>query len=410
MKIISCRNCSNHALHPILDLGLHPLADTYIYAEDTDYVESFAPLQLVQCGSCGSVQTGYSVSPEKRYRDYDYSYDSMNSTVAVRHFHDFADTINEQLRPHSAKQAPSVLEVGSNVGVMLQRLKTEGWNVLGIDPSSNICSIAKDVYHVDTINDFFGRDSALRIKKDHGKFDLVCGSNVFNHIDDLNGAFEAVTLLLKDDGNFVFEVPYLLSLFQQRAFDTIYHEHVHYHSVSSLRPLLNRFNLYITRVEIINYMCGSLRVTCRQNVSENCIKTLEMEDVEARSGILIADSWKTFGNRVKEFRHSLREAVAVKRQGGLRVVGIGAATKGNTLLNFCGLNHLDIDYIVDASPLKIGKLTPGSRIPILSDDVLRNDSGVAVLVLPWNITDFLKQKFRDCELHWIDLADGLRND
>jgi SAM-dependent methyltransferase len=389
MKISNCRLCHSDKINEIINLGSQPLADTFLYEKELySKGEVYYPLTLSLCDSCKHVFTSHFIPPEKRYQETEYSYDSSNSSVSIMHFENFSKAVNQKLNLSSDSR---IADIGSNVGTLLLNFIKIGFtDVLGIEPSSNICEIA-NTNGVKTINRFFDNSIENEITQ-NGKFDVLLSSNVVNHIDDLNGFFDLANKILNKNGHFVFEVPYLYDLVKTFAFDTIYHEHVNYFSLFTLNSFLNKKGFNIIDVEFLDYMCGSIRVYVAkgyiQNKNENLKKLIENE---IASGIFDLKTYKKFMNELISLKFTtLSDLLKLKLEGN-KIIGIGAATKGNTFLNFCSLDNHLIEYITDASQLKIGKLTPGSHIEIKSDDSIDNSVDIA-LILPWNISEYLTDK------------------
>ena len=394
MEIKNCRLCNSSKIEKVVDLGFHPLADTFLphtllYESEISY-----PLQLGLCNSCGHVFTLYSVSAEDRYQKNAYSYDSSNSKVSVQHFNEFAQAIIQECQP---EKGALIADIGSNVGTLLQHFKEYGFNnILGIEPSRNISKIAIDS-GIRTVNDFFTKKAAIEIKK-IGEVNILLSSNVVNHADDLLSLLSTARGVLAADGIFVFEVPYLLDLVKQTAFDTIYHEHVHYYGLKPLVKCLAIEGFSIYKIEKLDYMCGSIRVYTRLNC-ETDWSVIKMIDEENNFGLYQKNTYDQFMNRVRDLKFSVLAHLSKIRLDGGNIIGIGSATKGNTFLNYCGLDSDIISYITDSSPLKIGKLTPGSHIPIISDGDIGSDITHA-LVLPWNIAGYLKEKLKHLGLNF----------
>lgn len=386
MEIKYCRLCNSSKIVKVVDLGFHPLADTFLPHTLLYESEIFYPLQLGLCNACGHVFTLYSVSAEDRYQKNAYSYDSSNSRVSVEHFKEFAKAIIEECQ---LQEESLVVDIGSNVGTLLMHFKDRGFNnVLGIEPSKNISQIAIES-GVPTINEFFSIKAATEIKR-LGKVNVLLSSNVVNHADDLVSLLSTAKEVLAVDGIFVFEVPYLLDLVKSTAFDTIYHEHVHYYGLKPLVKCLGKQGYSIYKVEQLDYMCGSIRVYARMNgVTDKSVN--QMIEAEERFGLYQKNTYDDFMERVRLLKFSVLTHLSKIRLDGGKIIGIGAATKGNTFLNYCGLDADIISYITDSSTLKIGKLTPGTHIPIISDGDIGADITHA-LILPWNIAEYLKEK------------------
>jgi SAM-dependent methyltransferase len=387
LKISTCRLCQSPDVRKAVDLGFHPLADTFLPEHLQLGPEVSYPLHLGSCQACGHVFTLYPVTPEDRYQKQDYSYDSSNSKVAIAHFKEFCDAVvmeKETLAPNAL-----IVDIGSNVGTLLSHFKDAGFgNVLGVEPSGNISRQAV-ANGVPTINDFFNGAAAIEIVK-NGQVEVLLSSNVVNHADDIPALLKVAQSILSPTGIFVFEVPYLLDLIQRTAFDTIYHEHVHYYGLKPLAACLERAGFSIFKVERLEYMCGSIRVYARVGgqQAEAIDALIAGEDA---FGLYTPATYEAFMERVEAVKSSVNTHLWKIRSEGGKIIGIGAATKGNTFLNYCKLDSDLIAYIADASPLKIGKRTPGSHIPIIADDMIDADATHA-LILPWNIADFLVEK------------------
>lgn len=386
MKLTACRLCQSSDIRKSIDLGFHPLADTFLPEELQLGPEVSYPLHLGSCQDCGHVFTLYPVSPEDRYQKQDYSYDSSNSRVAIAHFKDFCDAVLAigPLAPDAL-----IVDIGSNVGTLLSHFQNAGHpHVLGVEPSGNISRVAIK-NGVPTINDFFNETAAQQIAA-RGQVEVLLSSNVVNHADDIPALLRVAKSILSPTGIFVFEVPYLLDLVQRTAFDTIYHEHVHYYGLKPLEACLRREGFSIFNLDRLEYMCGSIRVYARVGAADSSLVNDQIAREEAFN-LYAPATYDAFMDRVRSVKSAVNEHLWKIRAEGGKIVGIGAATKGNTFLNYCKLDADLIDYIADASPLKIGKRTPGSHIPIIADDQI-DPSATHALILPWNIADFLIEK------------------
>ncbi|MDA9636814.1 class I SAM-dependent methyltransferase [SAR86 cluster bacterium] len=398
MKVNQCRSCKSDRLKKIIDLGEHPPADTFIPEKFKGIDLPSYPLQLSMCLECNHVFTSFYVSPEERYQRYEYSYDSSNSVVSEGHFKSFSDSVLEYL---PFKEDSLIIDIGSNVGTLLSKFFERGFaNILGIEPSKNISDIALKK-GIKTINKFFNKDLKHHINF-QDKADCILSANVFNHTDDIREVLDLVTELLSEDGLLVFEVPYLLDLIKQNAFDTIYHEHVHYFSVKSLKVILNQYGLEIVKLENIDYMCGSLRVYCQKfskEIKEDSQVNIAIKN-ENLFGLFDIETYESFMKNIFTMKKELKKDISNILLEGGKIVGVGAATKGNTLLNFCDLNETSISYLVDTSNLKIGKFAPGSMIPIKHDDEIEEEV-THLLILPWNISEYLVKKLSFLEKKFL---------
>lgn len=376
-KINNCSICNKKFLK-IIDLGLHPCADTFLDTESKANLLPRFPLQVGFC-SCFHLTAINKVSGYERYQKFKYSYTADNSPVSRNHFKSIAKKIAKKTK---LNKNSFVVEAGSNDGTFLDAIKKfSNAKVLGIDPSKNVSQLAKKK-GIDTINDFFSLKVSRFITNKYSKADLFFGANVFNHVDDLINFLKATKEIIKEDGLIVIEVPDLESLINNVGFDTIYHEHRNYFSENSLRKLFSKYKIKIIKIEKINYMAGSLRVYAQRKLSKNLhIKT---KIFGIKKIIQFEKNMIIIKNRINNFIH--------KMKGQNRIIaGVGAATKGNTLLNYCNLTSKHIDFILDKSKLKIGKYTPGSCIKIVDEDRYKNFQ--ALIILPWNISNFLIKKF-----------------
>lgn len=384
-KITKCRLCNHGNLEEVIDLGHHPLADTFLPIGSVDE-EIFYPLVLGRCLDCGHVSTVYPVSRVDRYQKHEYSYDSSNSAVSITHFRELSEAVIATIKP---EKDAFIVDIGSNVGTLLSHFQSAGFeNVIGVEPSGNIAEIANQS-GVKTINLFFDDEAADEISR-VGKVDIFLSTNVVNHTDDLSAILVLIKNLLKEEGIFVFEVPYLAELISRSAFDTIYHEHVHYISIKPLLAFLNRHGMTIFKLEELDYMCGSVRVYVKSGVEIEA-SVQEVVRKEESLGLFRTSTYKEFMERVRKVKVDINQYLWNAKARGGKIIGIGAATKGNTLLNYCRIDKDLISFISDSSSLKIGKQTPGSHIPICDDGDITGDVTHA-LILPWNIAPFLKKK------------------
>lgn len=384
MTVTQCHLCGSTKLEKVLDLGFHPLADFFMKKEQLQQVEKRYPLAVLLCQECGHGMNSFVVPATERYQDNDYSYDSSNSKVSIQHFSDMAKEVSERA---GAKRGDLVVDIGSNVGTLLSAFKDLGAEIQGVDPSHNIAELAEK-NGIPTINDFFNAEVAEKILK-KGKAKIVTITNAFNHVSPLDEFMKAVVSILDEDGTFVIELPYFLEIIRKKHFDVIYLEHVSYVAIKPLVPFFKKFGLNITHVEENNYMSGSVRIFVGYGAQSEAVKNQIRS--EEQTGLYDLAVWKKFKNSVRGLKINLLNELVKARQAGGKIVAIGAAAKGNTLLNYCGIDSTLIDFATDASPLKIGKYTPGSHLPILSDDAI-DDSVSCALILAWNIADLLKSK------------------
>lgn len=391
----ACRLCGSKNLALIIDLGEHPLADTFLKEEDLKTPDLLYPLEVLMCKACGYFMSSVVVPKEERYQAHDYSYDSSHSRVSMDHFAEMAGEIAER---KNITAQDLVVDIGSNVGTLLAAFREQrGCRVIGVEPSSNVAKIARD-NGIPTINDFFNAESVKEILK-QGKAKAITATNVFNHIDTLNAFMENILKILAGDGVFVFEVPYMLILVEKTAFDTIYLEHVTYFSVKPFAEYFKKFGLGITSASLNDYMGGSIRVYLEKGEGK---EELAQKFIDQENQALLYDeqTYAKFMQRVRKFKQDLLAKLEDLKSRGEKIVGIGAATKGNTLLNYCGIDGKLLEFITDNTPLRVGKYTPGSRILVKRDEDITPDIRY-VLILPWNIAPFLIEKLKNLNLKFI---------
>ena len=398
LKIKKCRLCHSSEIKKVIDLDFHPLADTFLEKEDQLGAETFYPLQLGLCKNCGHVFTLFAIPPEDRYQKHDYSYDSSNSIISVQHFQNFCETVLAEV---PVQKDSLIVDIGGNVGTLLSQFKENGFtNVLNIEPSKNISKIAV-TNGIPTFNGFFNKESSNYISENFDrKVDILLSSNVVNHADNMHDLIQSAKNILSAEGVFIFEAPYLMDLIQKTSFDTIYHEHVHYYGVKPLVEFLKKYGFSIFKIEKIDYMCGSIRVFASLKKPQSSFVS-QMIETENEFGLYNIKTYQKFSSRVQMMKISLNSYLWEVRKKGGKIVGIGAATKGNTLLNYCKLDSDIISFVSDVSELKIGKFTPGSHIQIISDAAI-DDSFTHALILPWNIANLLKRKLKHLNLIFFE--------
>ncbi len=375
--------CQSNLLEKFLDLGFSPPADSFLTADQLNEPETHYPLDVCICHNCGLVQLGYLVSPEILYRK-NYPYESSTTRTGREHFLEMSKYACKRFKLPSNSL---VVDVGSNVGVLLSGFKDQGMAVLGIDPAPNIADIANSK-GIETWSEYFDIRTAKKILKHKGKASVITGTNVFAHIDNLHGMVKAIDMLLKDDGVFIFEVPYFVDTLNNLEYDTIYHEHLSYISMKPLIKFFKKFNMDVFDVMRVKIHGGSIRVfVCKDNIqkiSENVNKLLKLEETEK---IYSMECLKQFAQDVKKQKEELFSLLTDFKKNGKRIVGLGAPAKGNTLLNYCKIDTGILDYLTEKAQVKIGLFSPGMHIPVVSDKELINDKPDYALLLAWNFAD-----------------------
>lgn len=382
-----CRACAAGSLTPILSLGLSPLANALTQPPAHRRPQSRYPLEVLRCPACSLVQLSISVAPEALFRDYVYL--SSVSDAFVTH----ARTIAERVMARRTWSDGSlVAEIASNDGYLLQHYHARGIKVLGIEPARNIARIAREDRGIDTIEEFFDRELARRLAAEGRRADVIHANNVLAHVPDINGVLAGIRLLLKDDGEAIIEVPSLRDMIDRLEFDTIYHEHVFYFSLTALVRAFARQGLAIVDVEHLGVHGGSLRIFARHAGAPNPPpeggdRVAAMLDAEQAWGVDDAGRYALFQSDVERLRSRLVDLVNQLKGQGCSIAAYGAAAKGTTLLNYCGLDAGTLDFVVDRSPLKQGLLTPGMQLAIYSPDKLIEAMPDYLLLLVWNFAD-----------------------
>lgn len=420
-----CRICDGRNFEPIIDLGHHPLADRFPTKRMLASEPEIAwPLRVHLCADCGYAGLHVTVDVMTRYQAADYSYTAGNSPVSVKHFAELAAAIVARCGvPGFA------VDIGGNDGTLLAAIRAESaaadigrkseTRVLNIEPSGPMLRLSLE-RGIAGAGVFWACGLGAATLVGTGKVDLFTATNVMNHAMNPNLFVREVATGLRDGGWFVFEVPSFHELVRQLAFDTIYLEHASYFGSRSLTRLLNQHGLTIEHVETIPYMGGSLRVFARKRVYgavESGWPAERDEGVNNIGNIYHAHNYPVMMTMIRRARARLLEHVHEIRAAGAEVFAIGAAAKGNTLLNYCGFKPHDISCVLDTSPHKIGKYTPGSHIPIVDDDGLPEQvklgaanpykgQGIggarnSAIILPWNIATHLTSKYAHLNINFI---------
>lgn len=387
----TCIICQNKKLQRVIKLGYHPIADTFLKKDLINRPQKIYPLNCLLCGKCGHLQNEYIVPPQERYIENEYSYTASNSKISREHWQEYCDTVSAYI---DLKPQDHVIEFGSNDGLLLKNFKEKSAKTIGIDPSPNMAKLAKKrgIY---TVSSFLGKESLDTALKRHGKAKLICGNNVFNHIANLNEVMPAVQKSLRKDGYFVFESPYHKDTIEKYLFDMIYHEHISYFSVRSTDFLFKKHKLYITSIEQNDYHGGCIRVYASPDVSKYNKKLVEdYIKKEHENRLFSLSTYKRFMKKIEKDKFDTLNIIYALKKRGKRIAAIGAATKGNTLLNYYKLDNNAIEFVTDASPHKIGKYTPGSLIPIVHDNKLASGKVDVGLIVSWNIGKYLAEKIK----------------
>ncbi len=376
----TCRICRSAKLELILSFGPTPLANAFLDERDRYGSELSFPLDVYLCKDCGFVQLLDVVNPVVLFKDYVYV--SSTSPVFVEHFETFAKQASLKL---GLSKKSFVVDIGSNDGILLKPFKKLGVRVLGVEPDTIIAGFARKA-GVPTISEFFTPKTAKKIVKQYGSADIVTATNVFAHIDDIHEVMLGVKILLKKEGVFVMEASYLVDVLEKNLFDTVYHEHLSYYSVSALKIFFEGAGMKIVDVERVASHGGSLRVFAQKKEASGTPSSSvgKLLALEKRLKLQDEETYRAYELRILINRAKLLTLLTGLKKDGKRIAGYGAPAKGNTLLNFFSIGKELLDYIVDDSPHKQGKHTPGKRIPVVASTRLINDPPDYLLILAWN--------------------------
>ncbi len=381
---------SGYETVPIIDLGQHGFADSFYPIELKDIASKTVPLVCCLDKTTGSVQLQNITVAKDRYDLVDYSYTSSNSQISREHWNEFFNSVTSKIN----LQGGYILEIGSNDGYLLSLFKQITSNVTGLDASTTMVTEANS-RGINTVHGIFGESEKLNpnIGDAERKFDAILANNVLNHANNPLKFVKEISSLLNRDGVFIFEVPYWYNTISSLRFDQIYLEHITYFTVESLEYLLSTAGLYINEVELVNYHGGSLRVyasfekECSSNKGNFIVLENNLKLKDEKTYVL-------YVNKVNQVRDNFFKNLARLKEKNptSTVFGIGAAAKANTLLTYYGLNSQSVEFIVDSSPFKQGKITPVSLIPIMADETLTKVANGIGIILAWNLSDNLKNK------------------
>jgi SAM-dependent methyltransferase len=384
-----CRFCETPLEHTFIDLGVSPLANSYLKTEQLQQMEPFYPLHVYVCKNCHLVQLPLAQSPEEIFSDY--AYFSSYSESWLKH----AKTYTEQMvkrfgfGPHS-----QIVEIASNDGYLLQYFKEKGIPVLGIEPAKNVAEEAQKA-GIPTIVKFFGTQTAVELAKQGKCADLLLGNNVLAHVPDINDFVKGMKKLLKQKGVITMEFPHLMRLINENQFDTIYHEHFSYFSFITVEKIFASHGLTIFDVDELSTHGGSLRIYARH--TEDASKPVStsvtnLKKREEEAGFTSTKYYLSFSEKAKETKRNILTFLIETKRNGKSIGGYGAPAKGNTLLNYCGIRTDFIDYTVDRSPHKQDHYLPGTHIPIYNPEKIRETRPDYLVILPWNLKEEIMEQ------------------
>ncbi len=391
VKIVkNCRICKSADLVDVIDLTDQPIPNGFLTKEDLKLREEKYPLVAAFCKDCSLMQLRYLVKAKVMFQNYLYI--PSASKTRVNHFKELAEEVKE-LTNFNDKSL--IIDIGSNDGSLLIAFKNLGARTLGIDPAQNLVKVAA-LSGIETVNDYFESKVAARIGKKYGKAKAILATNVIAHINNLHEVIKGGEVLLETDGVFLMQFPYLLDLLEKNLFDTIYHEHLSYFSVKSLMVLADKSDLEIFDIEKSDLDGGSLKVYWKKRTNKK--RKINQEGIgkilkeEEEFGLYKIETYENFADRIKKLKeHAVKKLKDLKKRNKT-IVGYGAAAKANVLLNYFGIDKKTIDYMVDSTPFKQGKYTPGSHIPIYSEDKIYEANPDYVIIFAWNFAREIMEK------------------
>ena len=385
-----CRHCNTCLEHTLIDLGFAPPSNAYLKASDLKCPETYYPLRVKVCHACWLVQTE-DYAEVKALFSSDYAYFSSTSAYWLKHAAQYAKAITEQLKLDSES---FVIEIASNDGYLLKNFVEFDIPCLGIEPTNSTADVA-ETFNIPVLREFFSESLARNLADQNKLADLIVCNNVYAHVPDINDFTRGLKVILKPQGSITIEFPHLLSLMYESQFDTIYHEHFSYLSLSIVCRIFKSVGLRIFDVEKISTHGGSLRVYgCHENDARSTQERVTATLLEEKNnGLNQLNTYQNFQAKAESIKYALLEFLIEQKKLGKRVVAYGAAAKGNTLLNFAGIKSDLLPYVFDATKAKQGKYMPGSHIPILPPEKLHDTDFDYVLILPWNFYDDIRYQY-----------------
>lgn len=381
---MNCRHCASELKNLFLDLGYAPPSNAYLTTSQLRDPEIHYPLRVYVCHSCWLVQTE-DFADETLLFNQDYAYFSSVSQSWLEHTESYCKNVVERFHLDSDS---FVVEIASNDGYLLKNFVARNIPCLGIEPTNSTAEFARSI-GVPTLQSFFSANLVDSLASSYSKADLVAGNNVYAHVPDINDFTLGITKILKQEGVVTLEFPHFLSLIQNMQFDTIYHEHFSYLTLSTVTKVFESAGLRVFDVEKLNTHGGSLRVYgCLTTSTRQTLSSVkQLIDEEQSAGLCSLDTYRTFQTKVEALKNEFLKFLIDTKKQGKKIIGYGAAAKGNTLLNFAGIKKDLLPLVCDAAPSKIGKLLPGSHIPVSAPSEIARQKPDYVLILPWNLSD-----------------------
>ena len=386
-----CRLCGSYKLERVIDLAPTPPGNQFLRLDELQFEDKLYDLFVMHCQDCAHLQLGMVIDPEILFQR-DYKYVSGTSPVFVQHLKDYCEWSIDRFE---IPNAGLIVDIGSNDGTGLRCFKDKGYEVLGIDPATEIAAEATKL-GIPTWDEFFCIEIAEKVSKKFGKADFITSHNACAHIDGLEGVMKGVEHLLKDDGVFVFEVGYAMEVYKNAYFDTIYHEHVDFHTVKPLVLFFERLNMVVIDVIQVDVQGGSIRVAVKKKNNKSLLEITsnvqDCVDLELETGFNNSQTFRDFSERIRLVGQNLRNTLREIRSNGQSVAAYGAPTKSTTLLTHFGIGKEDINYIVDDNLKKQGLFSPVKHIPIVSKENLVENPPDYLLILAWNFANSIMEK------------------
>ena len=390
---MKCRHCETDLSLPLIDLGSAPPSNAYLTEKTLKMPEKWFPLKVLVCEQCWLVQTEDYAGAEELF-DADYAYFSSVSTSWLKHAKDYVSDMKERF---NLDEKANVVEVASNDGYLLQYVKAQNIPCLGIEPTASTAKVAREK-GIEVLEEFFGVDLAKRLVADGKQADLTVANNVLAHVPNINDFVAGFAILLKPNGVATFEFPHLIQMIKHTQFDTIYHEHFSYLSLTAVNEIFNKNGLEVFDVQEISTHGGSLRVfTQRRDFSQQSISIAvnELLSLEQDEGIATVDYYKNFQQRADKIKNDFTAFLITTKNENKKVLAYGAAAKGNTLINYAGIRPDLLSAVVDLNTSKQYKYLPGSRIPIVNEAEILKEKPDYVLILPWNLKQEVTEQLKD---------------
>ncbi len=387
---MNCRHCHTELKHNFIDLKTSPPSNAYLSKKALEKEEAWYPLKVMVCDNCWLVQTEDFVCENEMFSE-DYAYFSSFSTSWLKHAQDYVEDVVTRFK---LNESSNVVEIAANDGYLLQYVREHGIPCYGVEPTKSTAAAAREK-GIEIIEDFFGEEKAKELVAQNREADLTAANNVLAHVPDINDFVKGFSTLLKPNGVATFEFPHLLNLVTKNQFDTIYHEHYSYLSLITVQRIFEHNGLRVFDVEKLNTHGGSLRVyaqrsdTGQQAICASVQVTIN-EELEHKLNSL--EFYNGFQGKAEKVKSDLLGFIKEAKQKNLTIAAYGAAAKGNTLLNFAGIDSSDIDYVVDLNPAKQGQFMPGSHIPIVNEEHLKANQPDRVIILPWNLKNEIIQQ------------------